>query len=131
MLMIKVRSYVGILVLSGLLLGSISITSAQSESAPLNDGDFSRFITVNVELQKLAEQYEPVFSAQGEDDPEKRATLQRELETKTRDVLTKNNLTPEGYREIYNTVNADPQLRTKALLAIEERRKEDGKQENR
>jgi len=103
--------------LAGLLVAS-SIAAAQNQDAKLTDGEFATFVTVNVDLQKLAEEYHPALNAAGED-AAKRAGLQQQLQKKTQDVLARNNLTPEAYRQIYETVNADPPLRTKALLAIE------------
>jgi len=106
-----------IIFLAGLLVAS-SIAAAENQDAKLTDGEFATFVTVNVDLQKLAEEYHPALNAAGED-AAKRAGLQQQLQKKTQDVLARNNLTPEAYRQIYETVNADPQLRTKALLAIE------------
>lgn len=104
------------------LFGLNSMVLAQTQGAPLSDSDFTTFVMVNVELQKLSDEYEAAFNRAGED-PGKRAALQQEVEEKTKDVLAKNNLTPDGYRQIYKAVNADPQLRAKALQLIEQERK--------
>jgi hypothetical protein len=98
-----------------------SVAPAQEQAAAPSDGDFTTFVMVNVELQKLAEEYQPVFDKAG-GDASKRAALEEELQGKSKEVLTKNNLTPEAYREIFKTVNSDPQLRAKALQMIQQER---------
>jgi hypothetical protein len=103
-----------------LLLSFSSATLAQNQGA-LAEVEFGKFVTINVELHKLMEQYEPALNAANED-PGKRAALESELKSKTHEVLAKNEVTPERYREIYKIIDADPQLRTKAMLQIEEQR---------
>jgi hypothetical protein len=87
-------------------------------TAALSDAEFNKFVSVNVELQKLIDEYEGALKAAAED-PAKRVTLESELKDKSHQVLAKNEVTPERYREIYKIVDADPELRTKALLEIE------------
>jgi hypothetical protein len=103
------------------MLLSGSMAAAQNQGTALSDSDFTTFVIVNVELQKLGDEYQPAFNKAGED-PAKRAALEQEVQEKSKDVLAKNNLTPEGYRQIYKMVNADPALRAKALQLIQEER---------
>jgi hypothetical protein len=103
------------------LWGLSSVAAAQETGTYISEGDFASFVVINLELQELADEYQQPFTDAG-DDPAKRAELEQEVQEKTKSILAKNNLTPERYREIYRTVNADPQLRDKALQMIEQER---------
>jgi hypothetical protein len=100
------------------LMAHGSVALAQNTAA-LSDAEFNKFVSVNVELQKLIAQYEGAVKAAGEDAAQ-RAAVESELKEKSHQVLAKNEVTPERYREIYKIVDADPELRTKALLQIEQ-----------
>jgi hypothetical protein len=95
--------------------------AAQDGGTSISEGDFATFVVVNVELQKLADEYQQAFTDAAED-PAKRAALEQQVQEKTKSILAKNNLTPDAYRQIYETVNSDPQLRAKALQWIERER---------
>ena len=109
------------IVLAVCLWGLSSVAAAQETGTYISEGDFASFVVINVELQELADEYQQPFTDAG-DDPAKRAELEQEVQEKTKSILAKNNLKPERYREIYRTVNADPQLRDKALQMIEQER---------
>jgi hypothetical protein len=110
-----------VVMLAASLLGLSSMAAAQNQNAAVSDSDFGTFVMINVELQKLSEEYQPAFESAG-GDAEKRAGLEQEVKRKTADVLAKNNMTPDGYRRIYKAVNSDPELRAKALQLIQQER---------
>jgi hypothetical protein len=105
----------------GFLFTFGSMAGAQVQAAELSESDFKTFVLVNVELQNLSDQYGPALDGSG-DDAAKREGLQKEVQEKTLQVLAKNNLTPDAYQRLYKTVNGDPELRAKALQAIQQER---------
>jgi hypothetical protein len=104
-----------------LVLGFLFTFGSIAGAAQLSENDFRTFVLVNVELQNLSDEYGPAFDRSA-GDAAKRAGLEREVQEKTLQVLAKNNLTPEAYRELYKTVNGDAELRAKALQAIQQER---------
>ncbi len=98
-----------------------SMAAAQNEGAALSDSDLALFVMINVELQKLAEEYQPALNEAGSD-AAKRAALEQEIQKKAEVVLAKNNSTPDGYRQTYQIVNSNPELRAKALQLIQQER---------
>jgi hypothetical protein len=110
-----------VLMLAAFFLGLSSMTAAQNQGAAVSDGDLATFVTINVELQKLSAEYQPAFESAGAD-AGNRAALEQEVKKKTADVLAKNNMTPDTYRQIYKTVNSDPELRAKVLQLIQQER---------
>lgn len=115
------RMHLQVIVLAAFLLSLSSMAAAQNQGAAISDSDFSTFVMVNVELQNLSDEYQAALNRPGED-PAKRAALEQEVQKKTEDVLAKNNMTPDGYRQIYKSVNSDPELRAKALQLIQQER---------
>jgi hypothetical protein len=114
----------GVRVYSIVIVGVLafgSVAAAQKGEVAVTDGEFATFVTVNVDLQSLSDEYQAAFDKAGED-AAKRAALQREVQEKSRDVLARHNLTAERYREIFEVVNSDPALRTKALQQIQQER---------
>jgi Domain of unknown function (DUF4168) len=116
----------GAIALVTVMLVFASIAAAQKDGVAVSDNDFATFVLVNVELQNVSDEFQAAFNQAG-DDPAKRAALEQEVQVKSKDVLAKNNLTAERYREIYKTVNADPELRNKALQQIQQERQKPGK----
>ena len=120
------RMRLGTIGLVAALLIFGSMAAAQTDGVALSDSDFATFVMVNVELQNVSDEYQAAFGKAG-DDPAKRAALEQEVQNKSKDVLAKNNLTAERYREIYKKVDADPGLRTKALQQIQQERQKPSK----
>jgi hypothetical protein len=121
----RLRSAAPICAVFLLVLGSMA--AAQQQGTALDDREFATFVRINVELQDLSDEYQAAFEGAREDSG-KRAALQQEIQEKSRDVLAKHDLTPDAYRQIYKTVNADPELRAKVLQAIQQERQQPGSQ---
>jgi hypothetical protein len=112
-----------VMILVAALLGWSPLAAAQNTAAAVSDSDFATFVMVNVELQKLSDEYQPALNQAGEE-AGKRAALEQEMQKKAEEVLAKNNLTPDAYRQIYKTVNSDQELRAKALQMIQQEREQ-------
>ena len=93
------------------------IPNQQSKIDPTQLKSFAR---VYVEFEKIRDTYEPRLSkAQGEE----AQVIQREAGAKVDEALAKEGMSRETYSQILNTLNADNELRAKAMQLIDEERK--------
>jgi len=93
------------------------IPNQQSKIDPTQLKSFAR---VYVEFEKIRDTYEPRLSkAQGEE----AQVIQREAGAKVDEALAKEGMSRETYSQIINTLNADNELRAKAMQLIDEERK--------
>ena len=91
------------------------------QSAAISDKELRAFAKSYIEFHKLRAEYE---SALGKaHDLEARGKIEQEAVAKFSKKLRQQGLTMEGYARIFQTVNADEQIREKALKLIEEERK--------
>src|SRR5262245_51888573 len=94
------------------------LPNQQSKIDPVQLKSFAR---VYVEFEKIRDTYEPRLSkAQGEQEAQ---AIQQEAGAKVDEALAKEGLSRETYSQILNTLNADNELRAKAMQLIDEERK--------
>jgi hypothetical protein len=88
---------------------------------PISDQELEAFAKVYVQYDKIRQEYEPRLK--NTEDPEKRKQIQQEANSMVEGELTKQGLTAEAFKRILEIVNANDELRQKALRLIEEERK--------
>jgi hypothetical protein len=94
------------------------VPNQQSKIDPTQLKSFAR---VYVEFEKIRDTYEPRLSkAQGDQEAQ---VIQKEAGAKVDEALAKEGLSRETYSQIINTLNADNELRAKAMQLIDEERK--------
>ena len=104
------------------------VTSAQeaTKQAPagdpstVSDKDLRAFANAYVEYHKIRQTYEAQLGKV--QDPKEREKIQREGDSKVKQALEKQKLTPESYNRLFTAVNRNEQLRQKALKLINEER---------
>ena len=114
-----------IILIAGLSVGPVvnpifaqEIPYQQSKIDPTQLKSFAR---VYVEFEKIRDAYEPRLSkAQGDQEAQ---VIQKEAGAKVDEALAKEGLSRETYSQIINTLNADNELRAKAMQLIDEERK--------
>ena len=94
------------------------VPNQQSKIDPIQLKSFAR---VYVEFEKIRDTYEPRLNkAQGDQEAQ---VIQKEAGAKVDEALAKEGLSRETYSQIINTLNADNELRAKAMQLIDEERK--------
>ena len=114
-----------IILIAGLSVGPVvnpifaqEIPNQQSKIDPTQLKSFAR---VYVEFEKIRDAYEPRLNkAQGDQEAQ---VIQKEAGAKVDEALAKEGLSRETYSQIINTLNADNELRAKAMQLIDEERK--------
>ena len=123
--------------LNRMVLGAMAIlwitsvtpaTSAQEapKQAPagdpstVSDKDLRAFANAYVEYHKIRQTYEAHLGKV--QDPKEKEKIQREGDSKVKQALEKQKLTPESYNRLFTAVNRNEQLRQKALKLINEER---------
>ena len=114
-----------IILIGGLSVGPVAnpifaqeLPNQQSKIDPTQLKSFAR---VYVEFEKIRDTYEPRLSkAQGDQEAQ---VIQKEAGAKVDEALAKEGLSRETYSQIINTLNADSELRAKAMQLIDEERK--------
>ena len=92
-----------------------------SQQSKIDPAQLKSFARVYVEFEKIRDTYEPRLSkAQGEQEAQ---VIQKEAGVKIDEALAKEGLSRETYSQILNTLNADNELRAKAMQLIDEERK--------
>lgn len=87
----------------------------------LDPTQLKSFARVYVEFEKIRDAYEPRLNkAQGDQEAQ---VIQQEAGAKIDEALAKEGLSRERYSQIINTLNADTELRAKAMQLIDEERK--------
>ncbi len=89
--------------------------------AKISDRDLRAFAKAYVEYHKIRERYESSLSTAKE--PAEKERIQREGNAKVKEVIEKEGLSVEGYNMIFTTINANEEMRNKALKLVDEERK--------
>ena len=92
-----------------------------NQQSKIDPAQLKSFARVYVEFEKIRDTYEPRLSkAQGEQEAQ---VIQKEAGAKVDEALANEGLSRETYSQILNTLNADNELRAKAMQLIDEERK--------
>jgi len=91
-----------------------------ADSSTVSDKNLKSFANAYVEYHKIRQTYEARLGKV--QDPMEREKIQREGDSKVKQTLEKQNLTPESYNRLFTAVNGNEQLRRKALTLIDEER---------
>jgi Domain of unknown function (DUF4168) len=91
------------------------------QQVKVSDKELRAFAKAYVEYHKIRQRYEPPLS--NVKDPAVKEKLQREGNSKVKEAVEKQGLTVDKYNKIFATVNANEELRKKALKLINEERK--------
>jgi hypothetical protein len=116
------------ILMGALLIPGISIPAQESPKQPggeqnkVSDAELQAFAKAYVEYHKIRQKYEPQLQAT-KDDPQQSKKIQDEANTKIKDTLARQQLTPQQYNRLFTLVNNDETLRKKAMKLIEEERK--------
>jgi hypothetical protein len=95
---------------------------AQGNSNPqISDRELAAFARAYAEVQQIRSQYEPWL--QKTKDTKESERLQQEANTKLKKTLDKQGLSVDRYNKIYAAVNANEDLRRKALKMVDQERK--------
>ena len=113
-----------------LLIGGLGMSPAEraifaqglpDQQLKLDPTQLRSFARVYVQVEKIRDTYEPRLSkAQGEREAK---VIQKEAGTKIDEALAKEGLSRETYTQMINALNADSELRAKAMQLIDEERK--------
>jgi hypothetical protein len=106
------------------------VTSAQETSnrasasglSSVSDKDLRAFVHAYVEYHKIRQTYEAQLGRV--QDPKEREKLEREGDSKVKQALEKQKLTPESYNRLFSAINGNEQLRRKTLKLIDEERRQ-------
>jgi uncharacterized protein DUF4168 len=93
----------------------------QGNSTQISDRELAAFAKAYTEVQQIRSQYEP--SLRKIKDPKESERLQQEANAKLKKSLDKEGLSIDRYNEIYAAVNANEELRRKAMRIVEQERK--------
>jgi hypothetical protein len=119
------RTIALIILIGGLSLSPVAKTifaqEVPNQQSKIDPTQLKSFARVYVEFEKIRDTYEPRLSkAQGDQEAQ---VIQKEAGAKVDEALAKEGLSRETYSQIINTLNADNELRAKAMQLIDEERK--------
>jgi hypothetical protein len=113
-----------------ILIGGLSVSpvanaifaqEVPNQQSKIDPTQLKSFARVYVEFEKIRDTYEPRLStAQGDQEAQ---VIQKEAAAKIDEALAKEGFSRETYSQIINTLNADTELRAKAMQLIDEERK--------
>ncbi len=103
------------------LISGSSGARAQGNSTQISDRELTAFARAYTEVQQIRLQYEP--SLQKTKNAKESERLQQEANAKLKKTLDKQGLSIDRYNKIYAAVNANEELRRKALRIVEQERK--------
>ena len=102
-------------------LKPILAQQSPNQQSKVDTTQLKSFARVYVEFEKIRDTYEPRLNkAQGDQETE---AIQKEAKVKIDEALAKEGLSRDTYSQIINTLNADSELRSKAMQLIDEERK--------
>lgn len=91
-----------------------------ADSSAVSDKNLKSFANAYVKYHKIRQTYEARLGKV--QDPIEREKIQREGDSKVKQTLEEQNLTPDSYNRLFTAVNGNEQLRRKALKLIDEER---------
>jgi hypothetical protein len=91
-----------------------------ADPSTVSEKNLKAFANAYVAYHKIRQTYEAQFGKV--QDPKEREMIQREGDSKVKQALEKQNLTPESYNRLFTAVNGNEQLRRRALKLIDEER---------
>jgi len=91
-----------------------------AQPTKVSDKDLRTFVKAYVAYQNIRQIYEPRLGKV--QDPNEKAKIQQEGDSKVKQALEQQGLTPESYNRLFAAVNANEPLRQKALRLIREER---------
>ncbi|HEY7321589.1 MAG TPA: DUF4168 domain-containing protein [Candidatus Binatia bacterium] len=114
-----------IFLIGGLSMGpgarAIFAQESPDQQPKLDPTQLRSFARVYVQVEKIRNAYQPLFNkAQGDQEAQ---VIQKEAGAKIDEALAKEGLSRENYTQMINTLNADSELRAKAMQLIDEERK--------
>ena len=116
------------LILAAVLSLSIGVPkSGQAQESPpgrpaasIDEGQLRSFAKVYVQVEKIRETYGPQLKET--QDPQKGIEIQKEAKSKIDGALAKEGMTVEAYSQTIQSVNANDDLRKKAIELIDQER---------
>lgn len=93
----------------------------QEQKSEITDKDLRSFAKSYIEFHKIRTEYEPALAKAA--DPNEKNKIEQEAVAKFSKAVAKQGLTLESYARIFQAVNANEQLRDKALNLVDEERK--------
>jgi len=91
-----------------------------ADPSTVSDKNLKSFANAYVEYHKIRQTYEARIGKV--QDPMEKEKIQREGDSKVKQTLEEQNLTPDSYNRLFTAVNGNEQLRRKALKLIDEER---------
>ncbi len=104
-----------------LICGSSTALAQGNSNTQVSDQELTAFAKAYAAVQQIRSQYEP--SLQKTKDAKESERLQQEANAKLKKTLDKQGLSIDRYNKIYAAVNANEELRRKALKMVEQERK--------
>ena len=92
-----------------------------NRTTSVSDKDLEAFAKSYIEFHRIRVEYEPALLSAN--DPGEKGKIEREALAKFGKAVEKQGLTLESYARLFQAVNADEQLREKALRLIAEEQK--------
>ena len=116
-------------VIASLAGPTLGVTGAQdrlslqepSKQTEIGDKELRAFAKSYLEFHKIRAEYEPALNQAR--DSQEQGKIEQEALAKFGKAVQRQGLTLEGYFRLYQTVNANEQIREKALKLIDEERK--------
>ena len=123
------RHWVIISVIGSLAGPTVSVPNAQdkpslqqpSKQNGIGDNELRAFAKSYLEFHKIRAEYEPALNQARHS--QEQGKIEQEALAKFNKAVQSQGLTLEGYFRLYQTVNANEQIREKALKLIDEERK--------
>jgi hypothetical protein len=121
------RALIGVLAVCSVIAVAAPLSGQETrgrtqaaDPAAVNDKNLKAFANAYVEYHKVRQTYEARLAKV--QDPKEREKLQREGDSKVKQALEQQKLTPESYNRLFTAVNDNEQLRRRALKLIDEER---------
>jgi Domain of unknown function (DUF4168) len=121
------RALIGVLAVCSVITFAAPLSGQETreriqaaDPSTVSDKNLRAFANAYVEYHKIRQTYEARLGKV--QDPKEREKIQREGDSKVKQTLEQQKLTPESYNRLFTAVNGNEQLRRKALKWIDEER---------
>ena len=121
------RALIGVLAVCSVIALAAPLSAQQTrertqaaDASTVSEKNLKAFANAYVEYHKIRQTYEARLAKV--QDPKEREKIQREGDSKVKQTLEQQKLTPESYNRLFIAVNGNEQLRRKALKWIDEER---------